>query len=87
MNTTDAIGWLAAGLLLLAFYSTSACRLRACAVAANLAFIAYGAMAHLPPVLILHLVLLPINTVRLLRASRTPDTVSGPQRALRPSDS
>lgn len=40
-------------------------RLRAFAVLANLAFIAYGAHAGLGPLLALHCVLLPINLLRL----------------------
>jgi hypothetical protein len=36
-------------------------RMRPLAVATNLAFIGYGAWAALPPVLALHLLLLPIN--------------------------
>jgi hypothetical protein len=66
----DPLGWLACGLMLATFSSVTARRLRLFAVAANLAFIAYGLTAHLPPVLALHLVLLPVNLVRLLQASR-----------------
>ena len=39
--------------------------LRTTAIFSNLAFIIYGAIAWLPPVLILHLVLLPLNVARL----------------------
>jgi len=35
------------------------------AIASNFAFMAYGYLAHLPPVLGLHIVLLPINLLRL----------------------
>lgn len=48
--------------------------LRLCALAANAAFIAYGASAGLWPVLALHTALLPINLMRLLQ-SRSLATV------------
>ena len=38
---------------------------RTAAIFSNLAFIAYGTIEWLPPVLLLHLVLLPLNIVRL----------------------
>lgn len=41
-------------------------RLRLTATASNLCFIAYGAAFHLFPVLILHILLLPLNIWRLL---------------------
>jgi len=39
--------------------------LRYVAIASNLAFIAYGYFGHLMPVLLLHLLLLPVNIRRL----------------------
>src|SRR6516165_2002154 len=39
--------------------------LRSIALGSNLAFISYGALLHLYPVLMLHVVLLPLNTWRL----------------------
>jgi hypothetical protein len=77
-SIADALGWLAAALMLMAFSSTHVCRMRACAVAANLAFVAYGLAAHLPPVLILHLLLLPINALRLARAVGRPQAARVP---------
>ena len=44
--------------------------LRAIAIASNVAFIAYGLGAGLYPVLILHVVLLPLNCLRLLQMRR-----------------
>ena len=66
----EAVGWIAAGLTLLTFYCTQAQRLRMFALSANLAFILYGFLAALWPVLFLHLLLLPINLVRLRSALR-----------------
>jgi hypothetical protein len=62
---SDALGWSAAALTLLAFSCNDLVRLRYVALAANAAFIAYGLMAQLWPVLALHFVLVPINAWRL----------------------
>ena len=50
--------------------------LRNTAIFSNLAFIIYGAIAWLPPVLILHLVLLPPNAVRLAENIGSPTVQS-----------
>ena len=39
--------------------------LRYTAIASNLAFIAYAAIGSMPPILILHSILLPMNVMRL----------------------
>ncbi len=69
----DGIGFAAAGLVLATFSMRSMIALRWVAIASNLAFIAYGYLGHLAPVLLLHLLLLPINIGRLaqLRQRRT----------------
>jgi hypothetical protein len=69
----DAIGFAAAGLVLATFSMRSMIALRWVAIASNLAFIAYGYLGHLPPILLLHVLLLPINACRLaqLRQQRT----------------
>lgn len=63
---TDAIGYLAAVLVLAAFCMRDMTTLRVLAMASNIAFIAYAARAGLHPVLLLHAVLLPLNLWRLL---------------------
>jgi hypothetical protein len=63
---TDALGYLAALLVLAAFCMRDMTTLRVLAFASNLAFIAYAASAGLQPVLLLHVVLLPVNLWRLL---------------------
>ena len=68
---SDLLGYAAAVLVLITFVAQSMRTLRALAIASNLAFIAYALMATLPPVLVLHLVLLPLNAWRLWQASRT----------------
>jgi hypothetical protein len=63
--TIDAIGFVAAGLVLTTFCMRSMSALRWVAIASNLAFIAYGYLAGLAPVLLLHALLLPVNAYRL----------------------
>ena len=52
--------------------------LRTIAIFSNLAFIVYGTIEWLPPVLFLHLVLLPLNIVHLPRLSGRPDPRAKP---------
>lgn len=65
MTTLDLVGWLAAALTLLTFTMRSMTALRVMAVGANAALFNYGALADLPPVLALHLLLLRCNLYRL----------------------
>ena len=67
---SDLLGYSAAGLVLITFLAQQITTLRAVAIASNLMFIAYALVAWLPPVLVLHLMLLPINAWRLWQASR-----------------
>jgi len=72
MSATSAIiGYIASGLVLTTFWTDDLRRLRALAILSNVAFISYGALAWLPPVFVLHLLLLPIDTIRLMRMSKT----------------
>jgi hypothetical protein len=64
MNDADFIGWTAAALMVATFGCRESRHMRPLAVSTNLAFIGYGAAAWLPPVLVLHLLLLPINLWR-----------------------
>jgi hypothetical protein len=70
MEIAEAFGWLAAALMLGTFLCRSHRRLRSLALSANFAFIAYGALAGLAPVMALHLLLVPINVLRLVQALR-----------------
>ena len=65
MNFIEPIGYLASALVLATFCMRDMAALRCMAIASNLAFIAYGALADLGPVLLLHLLLLPVNVLRL----------------------
>jgi CRP/FNR family transcriptional regulator, cyclic AMP receptor protein len=60
-------------MVLLTFVAKDMRVLRTVAIFSNLAFITYGTIEWLPPVLFLHVVLLPLNIVRpaeILRDSR-----------------
>jgi hypothetical protein len=61
----DLVGAAAAVLTLVAFAQKRMLPMRIAAIAANLVFIAYGLAGGYAPVLVLHLVLLPLNLVRL----------------------
>jgi hypothetical protein len=65
MSWLEAIGYVASVLVLCTFYMKTMLPLRMCAIASNLAFIAYGFFGDIYPVLVLHLVLLPLNIKRL----------------------
>jgi hypothetical protein len=55
------IGLLAGGCVLATFCMQSMVALRAFAIASNVLFIVYGASADLLPIVLLHVILLPIN--------------------------
>ena len=78
---TELLGYVAAGLVLATFSARSIIALRVLAIASNLLFIAYAAGAHLPPVLILHALLLPINLLRLWQALAETRRTGATQRA------
>src|ERR1700745_1396892 len=65
MNAWNAVGFLAAGLVITAFCMKDILHLRIVAVASNVAFLAYGVALGLIPVWSLHLVLLPVNLIML----------------------
>jgi hypothetical protein len=75
MTGTDALGFLAAGLVLATFCMKQLIPLRALAITSNVTFILYGYWAGIEPVLMLHVILLPVNVFRLLQALQ--DGVSG----------
>lgn len=74
----DWLGWLASALVLATFCMHDMVPLRVMAIASNLAFIAYGASAGIDPVLMLHVVLLPLNTWRLARSRPLAASFTGP---------
>ncbi len=90
VDAVEMVGYLAAGLVVSAFYARTMLPLRAAAIASNMAFILYGYQRGLAPVLLLHAILLPLNVQRLLELCRVLSRVtqaedrSGLTRALLP---
>ena len=70
MTLTSDIGFVASGLVLAAFGMKDMVNLRIVAICSNFAFIAYALLLSLPPALILHVILLPLNGWRLAQAVR-----------------
>ena len=74
MSAIAATGYLASALVPAAFCMRDMVSLRCVAIASNLAFIAYGVLADLGPVLVLHLLLLPVNVGRLAGSRESTST-------------
>ena len=68
MSEVDMLGYAASLLVLATFCMRGMVSLRVLAIASNLAFIAYAALAGIHPVLLLHALLLPMNVWRLIEA-------------------
>ncbi len=65
MSVGELSGYLAAALVFLTFYMKTMVPLRTIGICSNCAFIIYGYLGDLYPVLVLHLILLPLNSLRL----------------------
>jgi hypothetical protein len=65
MQVIELLGYLGAVLTLATFSMKTMLHLRVAGIVANIAFVAYGALGSVYPVLLLHLVLLPLNAWRL----------------------
>lgn len=63
----ELIGYLACGLVFLTFCMKGMLQLRVIAVASNIAFLIYGAVAELIPIFVLHATLLPLNLYRTVQ--------------------
>jgi hypothetical protein len=63
----DILGYVAAASVLVTFCMTSIVALRIVGLVSNVLFISFGALAHIYPIMILHLILFPINTFRLVQ--------------------
>ncbi|WP_065238360.1 hypothetical protein [Legionella spiritensis] len=66
----NVLGYLASVLVFAAFYVKQIMALRLIAIGSNLAFIAYAIMAHLPPIFVLHALLLPLNIQRIFELKK-----------------
>lgn len=64
----EPLGYLASLLVLATFCMHEMVPLRVLAIASNIAFVAYAALAGLDPILLLHALLLPMNAWRLVQA-------------------
>jgi hypothetical protein len=71
MTAVDALGYLAASLVLATFCAKSMVNLRLLAIASNVAFITYALAAGLYPIVVLHMVMLPLNLQRLRQVLRS----------------
>ena len=67
MSWINILGFAAAFSVLSSFCMTTMVALRTFALLSNILFILYGFSAHIYPVFFLHVVLLPINLVKLHR--------------------
>jgi hypothetical protein len=63
----NLLGYAASASVLATFCMSSMVPLRAVAICSNVMFAAFGALAHIYPVLVLHAILLPVNIVRLMQ--------------------
>ena len=72
---STTIGYVASALVLVAFGMKDMVNLRIVAICSNIAFITYGIALGLLPVLILHVVLLPLNGWRLMGAMKQHNAI------------
>jgi CRP/FNR family transcriptional regulator, cyclic AMP receptor protein len=70
MSWLNFLGYAASATVFATFCMKTMIPLRMLAIASNVLFCSYGYFGHIYPVLILHLALLPINTVRLIQIQR-----------------
>jgi hypothetical protein len=72
------VGSAAAALVLLTFTTREMRTLRLIAICSNVAFIAYGALDWLPPIVLLHVTLLPLNLLRLIQLKKAAPAAAIP---------
>jgi hypothetical protein len=70
LDLCQCTGYFASVLVLATFAMRNMRLLRITAILSNIAFITYGVLYRLPPIIALHLLLLPINLVRLIELYR-----------------
>jgi hypothetical protein len=84
VSYSSDIGYLASALVLAAFGMKDMVNLRIAAICSNVAFIAYALVLHLPPILVLHVILLPLNGWRLAQALQCSSHQLRPDRPTAP---
>jgi hypothetical protein len=67
MSWIDCLGFSASLAVLASFCMTTIVPLRIVALASNVLFSLYGLLAHIYPVVFLHMILFPINLLKLYR--------------------
>jgi CRP/FNR family cyclic AMP-dependent transcriptional regulator len=70
-STVPFFGYAASALVFATFFMRSRTRMRQVAIVSNVAFITYGTIGSLFPLVILHALLLPLNVWRLWEIRRT----------------
>jgi len=70
MTRSSEIGFLASALVLATFAMKDMIHLRIVAICSNVVFITYALVLHLLPILVLHVILLPLNSWHLAQALR-----------------
>lgn len=75
MRIAEVAGYIAAVLVFLTFYMKTMIPLRVVGICSNCAFILYGYLGGLYPVLALHIILLPLNGMRLREMLRLTNQV------------
>ena len=70
MDGVELTGYLASLLVFCTFYMKTMIPLRCVAIASNVVFMTYGLAGGLYPVFLLHVVLLPLNCLRLYQVQR-----------------
>jgi CRP/FNR family transcriptional regulator, cyclic AMP receptor protein len=68
MSWINLVGYVASASVLATFCMSTMVPLRIVAICSNILFAVFGALAHVYPVLVLHLILFPVNGVRLMQA-------------------
>jgi hypothetical protein len=81
MTWADALGYLAALLVLATFSMKTMLPLRLTGIASNLVFVACGYFTSATPVVVLHLILLPLNSLRLYEMWQLVEKVQDASRA------
>lgn len=66
----EALGYIGAAFTISTYSMRTMVPLRVSGIVANIAFISYGALAHVYPTLLLHMLLLPLNAYRLRQLLR-----------------
>lgn len=72
----ELIGYIACSLVFATFYVKKILTLRVIAISSNIAFILYALEDNLPPIFILHSLLLPLNLYRIFELRKTMNSFS-----------